>query len=1187
VSAAADRNLLFGILALQMDFITRDALILAMNDWVLAKAKPLAQILVERQVLSSTRRTMLELLVEEHIKQHDNSSQKSLAAVTLASSVRERLQPIADGELHASLAATSAATQDASPAATRIQSFAGAATSEGQRFRVLRPHARGGLGEVFVARDEELHREVALKQIQERHAARQESRARFLLEAEVTGRLEHPGIVPVYGLGQYADGRPFYAMRFIKGESLEDAITRFHGAGRLERDPGGRSLEFRKLLAQFVDVCNAITYAHSRGVLHRDLKPANVMLGPYGETLVVDWGVAKIMARADGRGGSEETTLLPEALSGSAATVAGSLIGTPQFMSPEQAAGRIESLGPTADVYSLGATLYKLLTGKPPFEGADAISVLDRAQRGDFRSPRQANPAVDRALERVCLKAMALQPEDRYPTPQALANDIDHWLADEPVSAWREPWSRRTRRWLGRHRTLVAATMAALLMATASLGAVTGLLTAANDREQRARAEAVDNFRLARDSVDQYFTQVSESPELKARGLEKLRTRLLETASSYYEKFVSGVAGDTELAAEHGRAYWRLGQLYQDTGRFDLAEKAFRQAMEIQLGLASNRPQEPGNQRDLAKTHHSVGNLCRLRGRPKDAEAELEAAVTIRQHLADELPEESIYQEDLAWSQTVLGMAYRDNGRRDRAATAYQAALALYERLTASRPESPSYRLKLARTRTALGLLHKEQGRLDQAEAEYINARTVYQHLADQYPDVVEYQDDLGAIQTNLGNLYSDTGRYDLAVAAHQAARGIHQRLAEAHPHVPDHQYWLAEDYFNLGQVYRVSGSPELAEAAFAAAMPILRRLSESHPDVPSYHNDLGATGGTLALMYRGTSRYAEAERVLREAKAVLGKLNEAHPGVADYQVEQAHNSCWLGLVLLDVGRHAEAEASLKEALAIQKPLADASPAVADYQVDLAATHRALGECFRETDRASQSEAAYREALRIQEKLAREHGDAPSLSLELSETQRDLGILFQTINQLAAAESAYRQALSIQHRLAGKEEPKALAPQELLAWGHYHLGHLCAETGKNDEAAQEFRRALELWQPLIAKHPATLDYKCGQVLALARLGERGKATALADTLVKKAPQTGRILDVAAHVYALAAKETRKTGTERDEQVGLDASRAVELLRQAQAIGYFQSPATIESLKKCSDFTALRSRDDFKKIIRGR
>jgi tRNA A-37 threonylcarbamoyl transferase component Bud32 len=344
--------------------------------------------------------------------------------------------------------------------------------SSPERFRPLRLHAEGGLGEVHLAQDCELRREVALKRIRDEYADDPDSRHRFLREAEITGGLEHPGIVPVYGLGQGADGRPYYAMRFIKGDSLKQAIERFHQAEGPKRDPGERTLALRELLGRFVEVCNAVGYAHSRGVLHRDLKPDNVMLGPYGETLVVDWGLAKPVGRPEGRNGPAEVTLRPTMPGGSEPSQMGQVIGTPAYMAPEQAAGRLDQLGPASDVYSLGATLYCLLTGKAQFENSPAWLVLPQVIRGEFPLPRQIKGGIPRPLSAICLKAMALKPEDRYASARALADDIEHWLADEPVAAFREPLLARLGRWCRRHRVLVTSVAAAALAAVVLAGVV-------------------------------------------------------------------------------------------------------------------------------------------------------------------------------------------------------------------------------------------------------------------------------------------------------------------------------------------------------------------------------------------------------------------------------------------------------------------------------------------------------------------------------------------------------------------------------------------------------------------------------------------------------------------------------------------------------------------------------------------
>jgi formylglycine-generating enzyme required for sulfatase activity/serine/threonine protein kinase len=398
-----------------------------------------------------------------------------------------------------------------------------ASTLNGPRYRVLRHHADGGIGRVSVALDLEIRRKVALKELHDRFADDPNIRKRFLLEVEVTGRLEHPGVIPVYGLGQDGRGRPFYAMRFIEGEDLGQAIQSFHAADlRPARKPGERALALRQLLRRFVDTCNVVAYAHSRGVLHRDLKPGNILLGPYGETLVVDWGLAKLVDGPLSAVETGEEELGHEPDDACDQTLKGDVLGTIAYMSPEQANDSGGPLGTASDVYSLGATLYHILSGRAPIEKADKYTMLSCARRGEFLRPRQVNQRVPAALEAICLRAMSYGPKDRYPSPRALANDIEHWLADEPVSAWKEPWPLRTRRWVARHRTPVASAAAALAVAALAIGY---LLYDSQLRFTARRAQADGLVMALRTAeVKQVKSLVEQLRPFRPMVLERLRS---------------------------------------------------------------------------------------------------------------------------------------------------------------------------------------------------------------------------------------------------------------------------------------------------------------------------------------------------------------------------------------------------------------------------------------------------------------------------------------------------------------------------------------------------------------------------------------------------------------------------------------------------------------------------------------
>ena len=487
------------------------------------------------------------------------------------------------------------------------------------------------------ARDSELQRDVALKEIQPRFAGRAEQRARFVLEAEITGNLEHPGIVPVYSLGKNAEGRPYYAMRFIRGESLALAIREFHqrfgenpaSATTRSRRPSKWGIEFRQLVGRFLDVCDAIDFAHSRGVLHRDLKPANIMLGQYGETLVVDWGLAKVIGKDDlvfGSASGEVPTSTPDETGTiPSRTEQGTTIGTPAYMSPEQAGGLINELGPASDVYSLGASMYELLTGQLAFRNEKVPEMIAKVLAGDFPTPRALDRSIPAPLESICLKAMAKDPPARYGSVRALAQDLEHWLADEPVAAHPERRLDRLGRWIRHHRNWANAGVATLLGVALVATIAVVVIEGARRSETTARKEAETNFDMAQRAVEVYLTNVSENTLLKEQDsvdIRTLRRDLLNSALEYYKEFAEQRRNDPLLRQQLAQAYFRVGQLTQEIGSAPRAIDAFRSAQAIWEPLVAAKPKDHELEGRLADCYLAIGKIESARGRLRSARAD-------------------------------------------------------------------------------------------------------------------------------------------------------------------------------------------------------------------------------------------------------------------------------------------------------------------------------------------------------------------------------------------------------------------------------------------------------------------------------------------------------------------------------------------------------------------------------------
>jgi len=985
----AARDLLLGLLAFQNHFLDRAALLGAFDDWNAQPERSLAEILQDRGDLGESRLALIVALVEEHVRQHGGDPHQSLAVVSSIGSLRDDLAKLSDTGLLASLPIV--ATLD--PLATRTAA-APAPSTPGPRFRILRPHAKGGLGQVSVAMDDELDREVALKEIQEQHADHPHSRARFVLEAEITGKLEHPGIIPVYGLGHDITGRPYYAMRFVRGDSLQDAIKRFHGPDG-PKDATARALALRELLGRFLDVCDAIAYAHSRGVLHRDLKPGNIMLGKFGETLVVDWGLAKPLGAAESTDGEASIRATKADTSGSA-TQAGVAIGTPAYMSPEQAEGRLDLLGPRSDVYGLGATLYAVLTGHAPVESGD---VLRRGSVGDIDPLRKHTSSVPRALEAICLKAMSLRPEGRYADSRSLAADLKHWLADEPVTARRDPLATRAWRWVRKHRTAATAAAAVLLIGTAGLAvawrreaalgsdlagalgrereanrklaganetivAANTELRLANERVVAAKAVADRRLDETLGAVKDYYTGVGEEVLLEQPQLMALRDRLLAKPRQFYEKLAA------DLAA---------------SGADDIRSRSL-----------------------LARARFDLGNILSQVGEHGPAGLEYAAAAAAYERLAADQPGVPEYRNWLARSYGNLGLAQQATGATAEAIASYAKAVEQLERLAADQPGVPEYRDGLAASYSNLGNAQQATGATAEAIASHGKAFEQSERLAAEQPGVPDYRNRLAMCYANLGNAQRATGATAEAIASYGEAIEQFVRLAADHPGVPEYRNGLAMSYGNLGNAQYLTGATAEAIASHSKAVKQFVRLAADHPGVPEYRNGLAGSYTNLGNAQQAAGATAEAIASHGKAIAMLRPLVAAHPQAIGHQHALGGSLCNLGLALLDAGRARPAESALREGVSVEQVVfrrAANNPQVRQF---LIANYRGLATALRAQRRGAEAAEVTRERRGLWPGVAGEQYDvACELALCLpivGEAERDalaseaMGVLHEAVD---------------------------------------------------------------------------------------------------------------------------------------------------------------------------------------------
>lgn len=988
-------DLLFGLLALQNGLIDPAQLVAAFQSWVRDKARPLADHLVGSGYLEPAHRRLLEGLVAAHVARHGGSADRSLAAISVGRSTREMLLGLGDSDVRATVDRVGGdleTTRDGESDRTGADAVR-PAIGDGHRFRVVRPHARGGLGEVFVAVDSELHREVALKQILDRHADDSACRRRFVVEAEITGGLEHPGVVPVYGLGTYADGRPYYAMRFIRGGSLQDAIKHFHADRSLEDDPGRRSLELRQLLRRFVDVCNVIEFAHSRGVIHRDLKPANVVLGDYGETLVIDWGLAKATGRSEHD--REERTFVAVA-AGSSETMPGSVMGTPAYMSPEQAAGDHDRIGGRSDVYCLGATLYCLIAGRPPFEGDDVVTVLRNVQRGDFPPPRAVAPAIDRALEAICLKAMACEPQDRYRSPKALVEDIERWLADEPVSSYREPGSVRVRRWMRRHRTTVVTSAWLVVASLIGLSAGVVLLRAKQRETEAARSAAVENYRSAvaarqaaesarqeaesarqeaeanfaraMDAVETMLVRVGQKHLANLPHFAPVRRRLLEDALGFYRDFLARPGTSPDSLLQAARAYRFAGDIHRKLGQRDRARQELGKSLEL-LG------QIPGGSRralEQAAVHRNLGAVESDELRIPGAIDEYRRGLSLLAAHRDDDPQPRASRVSLSLEadlQSALGAVLGPAFRLDEGHQALRQARLALGRLIAAEPEDEDHRYRLSTVEHNEAILEYRRNDLSAAVERWRDAIHILDGLLETTPGMVHYRRDLGNSTMRQGIALAQLGRFTEAVEAGRRAVAVYERLAADYPTVWAYHFQAAAAHHNLAFTFGLKGDVASAEAEFRGSIDSLGILRRREPDNPLYLRDLANSHMVLGNVLAGARRFDDSSREISRARDLFAEAARLRPNDADIAFQAAaaeHNRAESEMA---AGHLDEAAEGFHQSQVRLERLIANSPGSPAHLRDLANSTVSMGYCLLARGERVRAEAQLARALKLWDDL--------------------------------------------------------------------------------------------------------------------------------------------------------------------------------------------------------------------------